>query len=99
MKKTELRKISQKQRERNKEWAKIRLERIAEQVEKKGYAYCEECGLWGYTYGDTENFKYLDGHHRDGNRRNSTKENCLIIHRICHSLSHHNKGRRFSEEG
>jgi hypothetical protein len=98
MKHTRLKPISEKQKERLKLWEQIRLERIKELVAERGYAYCEECNLWGFAEGFPEHFKYLVAHHRDGNRRNNTKENCQIIHRVCHSLGHHNKGRRFSEE-
>ncbi len=89
MKKTPLKKVSDKTRERNIKWAKIRLEKIQEQIKERGYAYCEECNMWGYVdLVEGVEFKYLDAHHKDWRRSNCTKENCKICHRICHERLH-----------
>jgi hypothetical protein len=81
VRKTPLKKISDKQRRKLAEWRLITEQRILQLIDIYGYPICEYCG----GYEGKHEFWRLDGHHIDGNRNNNTPENCYIVHRICHS--------------
>lgn len=78
---TPLRKVSDKQRIKNKLWADI----TDEKAKELNYI-CEYCGKKGQRV-FSEGWDYLDGHHKIKRRFNvHTKENCQIVHRInCHT--------------
>jgi hypothetical protein len=73
-------KITQKQRERNKNWSEVTNKRI----EQTG-SRCEWCGKLGQRNG-TLNF--LSGHHKVKRRfGNDSIENCYVAHMIsCHQF-------------
>lgn len=81
MKRTRIKPISDKQKEKNRIWNKI----TDEVCEELGYI-CQYCGKKGQRT-VPERFDYLDGHHiikRSQGGRN-VKGNCCIAHRIpCH---------------
>ena len=83
MKRTPLKKKSTKQKERDDEWAKAKVQRRRHLSHKYEYDICEFCGKVGYV-GNTGLY-HLGGHHIDRNRSNNTEENCYSCHRICHS--------------
>jgi len=81
MKRTPLRKVSQKQAEKNRIWNEI----TDEVCEKSGYI-CFYCGKKGQRDNPDDPRTYLDGHHIIKRRFNiHTKENCYPCHRApCH---------------
>lgn len=81
MKRVALKKVSDKQKEKNKLWWKIKGERIAYLVDKYEYCPCEYCKAVVGKHGRA-------AHHIDRNRNNNTKENCYIVHRLCHDHIH-----------
>jgi hypothetical protein len=79
--------MSDKQRERNTEWLRIKFRRCALLAEKHGFTPCEYCGAPGTLYsGRHEDLNGFDNHHIDGNRANNTAENAYICHRKCHGF-------------
>ena len=74
MKKSRINPVSKKQAIKNKLWREITLEKWAELGRK-----CQWCG--SYTIDP-------DGHHivRRSKGRVDTKENCYVVHRLCHSF-------------
>ena len=83
MKKTPLRKIGKRGRKQNEEYHPIFLALLEAQKERKGFTYCEICGLWGDK--DSPNpWRRLEPHHKDKNRRNNVRENIEIVHHTCH---------------
>ena len=78
MKKSRLRPISDKQRERNKDWMVIKSLKLSQGKR------CQWCGL---REGTNELWRF-DLHHKDGNRRNNTYDNAYLCHRVCHSFIH-----------
>jgi len=80
MKRTPLRKISDKQKAKKKKWKEIFFEKL----EREGY-WCEWCKKYG-----SPNHPYnpLVPHHIDHNRNNNTYENCMRIHLHCHNEHH-----------
>lgn len=97
LKRTPLKKRSEKQRQRYIKWAQARYKRCVEIETKYGKVICEYCGRpgWGNELG------ILDGHHMDRNRSNNTPENCYICHRVCHGKIHDKniKVKQFGFEG
>jgi len=75
-----LRRQSDKTRQNEILWYRIKLYRLHFLTEKYGRAICEYCGRpsWGNELG------HLDAHHINGNHKNSTEDNCYICHRVCH---------------
>ena len=85
MKRTRLRPRSKKQQQKIDDWGVICLELMGEQERERGYTWCEICmlperPLQGYN---------VWGHHKDKDRSNNTKENCLLTHYICHVNKFH----------
>lgn len=87
MKKSPLRKRSAKQQQRIDEWGVVCLERRAEQIEERGYVWCERCMLpertmMGYN---------VWGHHKTPRSQGGkdVKENCELNHWVCHVNTHH----------
>jgi len=80
-----IRKVSDKQKIRNKQWAEVKRKRIEYLTEKYGFTICEWSGESGYL-DDYESLNFLDAHHIDNNRRNNTPENCYIVKRKYHTL-------------
>lgn len=81
---THLKAKSDKQKQRDYLWQRIKVNRIVFLTEKYGAAIREYCGRAVFA----SDLGMLDGHHIDTNRRNNTPENCYICHRICHSYIH-----------
>jgi len=88
MKKSPLRRFGKRGRKQYEECHPLFLELLEEQRERKGYTYCEICGLWGQPDHDSS-WRRLAPHHRDKNRRNNVKENLMVAHDTCHSNKHH----------
>jgi len=83
LKKTPIRKISAKQREKNRIWASIVKERC-EMIERiYGVPVCEACMK---TFSNCSELWYKGGHHLDRNRNNNTPDNCYVCHNLCHSI-------------
>lgn len=82
LRKTPLRKTSEKQRAKNAEWNRITDEKC-----RKLDFVCQWCGKKGHRdKGRYEDWFYLTGHHKKKRRFNvQTKENCYLCHLICHS--------------
>lgn len=80
LKRTPLKLKSDKQKQRDVEWHKAKYSKCVFLENIYGAPICEYCGRpsWGNEFG------ILDAHHLDHNRRNNTKENCYICHRVCH---------------
>lgn len=79
MKRTRIKLISDKQREKNAGWNKI-TDSVCEEL---GYI-CQYCGKHGQR-DEPNRWGYLDGHHILKRRFNiHTKENCYPCHRFCH---------------
>lgn len=80
MKRSRIKPISDKQREKNAEWRSVTDEKARE----LDYI-CQWCGKKGQRI-DPEAWDYLDGHHIIPRRYNiHTKKNCYIVHRVqCH---------------
>jgi len=80
MKRTAIRRVSDKQKIKNAHWKKVTGERARE----LGYI-CQWCGKKGQRI-DPNGWDYLDGHHIIPRRYNiHIKENCYIVHRVsCH---------------
>ena len=84
MKKTPLRKISDKQREKLRLWGEITRQRAGQLQAKYGQAICEYCGKPQQNH----EMYVLGGHHIDKNRNNNTIENCYLVHNACHLYIH-----------
>ena len=84
LRRTALKRKSKKQIERDKEWAKVKLERQVYLNDKYGFDICESCGKAGHVRYDPEDFAWLTAHHIDRNRRNNNPSNAYIAHLICH---------------
>lgn len=82
MKRSRLKPISDRQKEKNALWRLVIHSKILQIIDVFGYPYCQYCGQ---PEGRHELTRF-DGHHIDGNRNHNTKENCGILHRKCHSL-------------
>lgn len=80
-----MKKISPKKKAQNAEWKKVCLEKLEEQIDTRGYNYCELCNLSGKPYSE---WNRLDGHHINKNRNHNIKENCRLLHRLCHMKVH-----------
>ena len=80
LKKTPLNKKSNKQKLRDKEWAKVKALRIELLIKKYGYLPDEFSGE------DITNEYLIDGHHNDKNRLNNTLDNCRILKRLSHTF-------------
>lgn len=79
MKKTPLRKVSSKQKEKNRIWNEITNERCRELN-----MVCQYCGKRGQR-DEPNRWGYLDGHHIIKRRFNvHNRENCYPCHRHCH---------------
>ena len=88
MKRTRLKPKSDKQIERDKVWIALGDERLKEQVEQRGYTFCEDCNLYGERNTDNP-WRRLDYHHKDRNRRNNVKDNLKVLHQApCHAKYH-----------
>jgi len=83
LKKTPIRKISPKQREKLRVWAGVVKERCEIIEGVYGVPICEGCGK---TFSNSSELWYKGGHHLDGNRNNNTKDNCYVCHNLCHSI-------------
>lgn len=85
MRKSGIKPISTKQKEKNAHWKKVTDERVEE-----GAYICQWCGKRGQRDSSMALFSYLDGHHivRRSRGRIDTKDNCYIVHRICHQYIH-----------
>ena len=94
MRKTPLRKISEKQKEKLKVWRDVTIERANQLKEKYNVVICEYCGK---PAGDSELFT-LGGHHIDRNRRHNTIENCYLCHYVCHGYIHDHNVLVFQED-
>ena len=82
-----LKPMSDKQKERNTEWQRIKFRRCALLAEKYDFTPCEYCGAPGILYvGRHEDLNGFDPHHIDGDRNNNNESNCYICHRKCHSF-------------
>lgn len=75
-----LNKVSDKQELKNKEWAKIKKQRIELLIEKYGFLPDE------YTGEDISNEAIIDGHHNDRNRNHNYLSNCRILKRFTHTV-------------
>ena len=77
MRKTPLKRVSDKQLEKNEQWRRIRLIKIVET-----HNTCEWCG----GKGQNNEFYQLDPHHKlsKGRGGKNTLENCALLHRVCH---------------
>ncbi len=84
MKNTPLRKISAKQRQRNKECKEVKEQRQKYLYDRYGFDICEYCGKAGHVRYDPEDFAWLTAHHIDRNRRNNDPMNIYSAHLICH---------------
>ena len=84
MKRSRIRAISDKQKEKNRIWNEI-TNRAAFELNY----ICQYCGKRGQRT-NSEAWDYLDGHHIVKRRFNvETKENCFICHRLpCHGEIH-----------
>jgi hypothetical protein len=82
--KTRLKPKSDKQKERDKEWAKVKQERIGLLIAKYGYLPDE------YTGEDINHEAIIDGHHNDRNRNHNILSNCRIVKRFSHTVIHDN---------
>ncbi len=71
-----LRRVSKKQKEKNKLWSKVKAERVTYLTEKYEYLPCEYC---------KQSVSNPDAHHIDGNRNHNTPDNIYLAHRLCHS--------------
>lgn len=79
LKRTHLKKVSEKQKIKNALWSKIKQERIGLLIAKYGFLICEYCGK------PIQEKDIVDGHHNDRNRNNNTLQNCRIVQRFpCH---------------
>ena len=85
MRKTPLRKMSERQKARNEEWARVKQARIEYLIRVYGFPICEWSGERG-NLDDPESLHFLDAHHIDHNRGNNTFENCYIVKRIYHTF-------------
>ena len=87
MKKTPLRKVSEKQRLLLDEWVEVCHQKMEMQVKERGYIYCEICGL------PEKNWEggVIWGHHLNRNRKDNTLGNCLLSHWVCHQQIHNGK--------
>ena len=97
MKKSPIRKVSDKQRIRNAQWARVKRERIKYLTEIYGFTICEWSGEYGIL-DDIESLNFLDAHHIDNNRRNTTPENCYIVKRKYHSYITDNNNKVKQED-
>ena len=86
MKQTLIPKISKKRRQKNKEWREVCLQELQQQINERGFNYCEICGASGII---NDSWNPLWGHHKDHNRNHNTRDNCEIDHWICHQQKHH----------
>jgi len=84
MKKTPLKRISDKQREKLRIWGEITRQRAFQLQEIYGEIICEYCG----KKGGVGEAGALGGHHIDKNRNNNTIENCYLVHYACHGYIH-----------
>ena len=84
MKKTPLKRISEKQKAKLNEWAKIVVERKNYLTTVYGHPICEYCGK---PAGDSE-LHILGGHHIDKRRTNNVIGNCYLCHYVCHGYIH-----------
>lgn len=84
-----LRRITPKTAARNQKWKGICLERIAFLGMKYGRLLCEWCGEQGML--NSQSFRAVWGHHKDGDRNNCAIDNCYIVHHTCHHFitEHH----------
>jgi len=85
--KTGLKPISDKTRDRNQVWKNRCLWRISYLVAKYGYLICEYCGEQGFLGSvNSNNPLAVWGHHIDGERNNTDLSNCYIVHHECHGI-------------
>jgi hypothetical protein len=84
LKRSPLKYKSDKQKLRDKEWAKVKRERIELLIAKYGYLPDE------YSGEDITNEAIIDGHHHDRNRLNNILKNCRIVKRFSHTIIHDN---------
>jgi hypothetical protein len=78
LKQTPLKKVSTKQKTKNKVWSEIKEQRISMLKEKFGYL-CDEFTGENIIYGHT-----IDAHHNDRHHNHNTLDNCRILTRQNH---------------
>ncbi len=79
MKRTPLRKVSNKQRQRKRRWNSLVVHLIMDRAD----GHCEVCG-------DLPDFRGLQGHHKIHRSQGGedTEENCVISCGRCHDFGH-----------
>ena len=85
LKRTKLKPKSDKQIERDKEWAESKKLRIAYLTEQYGGPRCEYERCLSPYRSDDDGLFWLGAHHIDGDRLNNTPSNVMLLHNLCHT--------------